>query len=158
MRRGEPMPTLVELEIKPLRANASEANVAEHERTCKTIAAYEQARLDALESSHRFGAALWDARIATLEVILATERAALKGKHEQQYSRFSSFHTRTRSETQRSIDELNAERKSLQLRTGERLFASEREFVALCNKNVELSRVIQQLQSEIDELQRRARE
>lgn len=91
MRRGEPMPTLDELEIKPLRANASAANVAEHERTCMIVAAYEQARLDALESSHRFGAALWDARIATLEQILATERAALKGKHDTMISQDSNL-------------------------------------------------------------------
>lgn len=80
MQRGEAMPQLdLEYAIKPLRANASEADVAEHERKCNIVAAYEQARLDALESSHRFGEALWDARIGSLEQILMQERNALKG-------------------------------------------------------------------------------
>jgi hypothetical protein len=138
MQRGEAMPQLdLEYTIKPLRANASESDIADHERNCNIVAAYEQARLDALESSHRFGEALLDARIGTLEQILLQERNALK-------------------ETQRAIDAINAERKTAQLRAGERLFASERELHALCVKNVELSRVVQQLQAEVDELQLRS--
>jgi hypothetical protein len=135
---GEPVGELdVEYSVKPLRSNtSSEADVAAYGDKCKIVAAYEQARIDALELSHRYGAALWTARIDSLQRQLQAETAALK-------------------QTQKAIDRLNADRAAAQTRASERLYASEREFHALCAKNVELSRVICTLQAEVDELQQR---
>jgi chromosome segregation ATPase len=123
--------------VKPLRANAaSEADIAAHADNCKIAAAYEQARIDALELSSRYGATLWAARVEDLQRQLQLETAAFK-------------------QTEKAIDRLNAERAAAQTRASERLYASEREFHSLCAKNAELSRVIHSLQAEIDELQQR---
>ena len=138
MERGEPMPQLDFTRYEnatsaKLSSKAKAADIDAHAHASALAAAYDTARVDALELTRRYGVSGWQQQLAALEELLASEKEALRA-------------------SQRAIEQINADRKAAQLRAGERLYAADREFYALSAKNVELNRVTKQLQAEIDEL------